>query len=261
MRGAIRGESMSDENPTAPSISIGELADLRAKTEAVASLLGDELAGHLQTIRPLASPRQVLGSHVRGGSANEADHGDRAFDQLKEQFSQVAGKPFALPKEIVEDPISIEGKLEIHPWEYSHKLDDGKVVMMTSPLRWILCFHSGYSPSELRGLLAAKASRRTDDVRQFVTSALALQMLLSAKPSITRLISDLRFEISTGPADGFGALPIVSIGACVPSFRPEDELIRTATQFSGVSAFIELIDLESLRNLRDPLRDQIESAI
>ena len=252
---------MSDENPTTPSISIGDLAELRAKTEAVASLLGGELAGHLQTIRPLASPRQVLGSHVRGGGANDADHGDRAFDQLKEIFSQVAGKPFALSKEIAEDPISIEGKLEIHPWEYSHTLDDGKKVMMTSPLRWILCFHSGYSPSELRGLLATKASRRTDDVRQFVTSAIALQMLLTAKPNITRLLHDLRFQIDIGPADGFGELPIVSIGACVPSFRPEDELIRTATQFSGVSAFIELIDLEALRSLRDPLKDQIESVI
>jgi len=252
---------MSDENPTTPSISIGDLADLRGKTEAVANLLRDELAGHLQTIRPLLAPRQVIGSHVRGGNANNADHGDRAFDQLKEKFSKVAGKPFALPKEISEDPISIEGKLALHPWEYSHTLDDGKEVMMTSPLRWILCFHSGYAPSELRGLLAAKASRRTDDVRQFVTSALALQMLLAAKPNITKLLSDLRFEIDIGPADGFGELPVVSIGACVPSFRPEDELIRTATQFSGVSAFIELIDLEALRGLRDPLKDQIESAI
>ena len=40
-----------------------------------------------------------------------------------------------------------------------------------------------------------------------------------------------------------------------------DELIQTATRFSAVPAFIELIDQEAVRNLRDPLRERIQSVL
>jgi hypothetical protein len=47
----------------------------------------------------------------------------------------------------------------------------------------------------------------------------------------------------------------------VPSFRPSDEVILAATRFSGVPAFIELIDVEAARMLPDPLKARIEEIL
>jgi hypothetical protein len=258
-------EIADSESPsTPPSITMEELGDLRAKTEAVAQLLREHLMSSILTLRPLLAPGGMLGEHVRSGDKDDADHAERDFNELKKRFSNSAGKPFSLPKELKIDPISIEGRLEIHPWEYSHTLSDpagDKVITMTCPLRWILVYRSGYSPSELRKLVLAQENRRADDVRQFLTSAIALDMMLEQRPEIVRLLSELRYEIKVGTASGFGNLPLVTVTACLPSFRPSDDLIRTAIQFSGVSAFIELLDLDAISRIKDPMKERIESIL
>lgn len=257
---------IADSEPpsTTPTISMEQLGDLRAKTEVVAKSLRDHLMTSIGTLRPLLAPASMLGEHVRSGTQDDADHGDRAFDELKQRFSNSAGKPFLLPKELKIDPISVEGRLELHPWEYSHTLKDpagDKVITITCPLRWILVYRSGYSPTELRKLLLAQENRRAEDVRQFLTSAIALEMMLEQHPEIVQLLSELRYEIKVGTASGFGSLPLVAITACLPSFRPSDDLIRTATQFSGVSAFIELLDLSAVSRIKDPMKERIESIL
>jgi hypothetical protein len=45
----------------------------------------------------------------------------------------------------------------------------------------------------------------------------------------------------------------------VTSQRPSDELLLMATRFSGVPAFIELIDLGDNQTFDDPLRSKFES--
>jgi hypothetical protein len=256
-------ESEDIESPP-PTVTMEQLGDLRAKTEAVAHSLREHLTSIIQTLRPLLAPASLLGEHVRSGSDDDADHGDKAFNELKQRFSECAGKPFSLPKELKIDPISVEGRLELYPWEYSHTLSDpagDKVVTITCPLRWILVYRSGYNPSELRKLLLAQENRRAEDVRQFLTSAIALEMMLDRRPEITALLKELRFEVNVGTTPGFGNLPIVTLNACLPSFRPADDLIRTATGFSGVAAFIELLDVEAVAAIPDPMRDRIQSIL
>jgi hypothetical protein len=51
------------------------------------------------------------------------------------------------------------------------------------------------------------------------------------------------------------------VGSCLPSFRPADDLILTAIRFSGVPAFIELIDVEALNTLQDPLKLSLEKIL
>ena len=156
-----------------PEVTMEQLGDLRAKTEAVAQTLREHLLSSIQTLRPLLAPGGLLGEHVRSGSEDDADHADKNFNELKKRFAECAGKPYSLPKELKIDPISIEGRLELYPWEYSHTLSDpagDKVVTITCPLRWILVYRSGYNPSELRKLLLAQENRRAEDVRQFLTS-------------------------------------------------------------------------------------------
>jgi hypothetical protein len=243
------------------SLSTEELSDLRTKTEAVSELLRRQLAGHLETIRPLLAPQRVLGKHVRAGQRSEVRGADQAFEELKERYARVASQPFGLPKELVEHPISIEGKLMLYPWEYTHALEEGQAITMTSPVCWVLAYSSGYTPSQLRKAFASKETRRTEDVRQFVASAVALELLIEKQPEIVSLLRDLRYEVRPETCDGLGDLPVVAIRSCLSSFRPSDEVIQTATRFSGVPAFIELIDVEAVRNLRDPLREQIEGIV
>ncbi len=258
---------MSDESAesgTTPTVTMEQLGDLRAKTDAIAQALHGHLSGFINTLRPLLSPASLLGEHVRGGSDEDADSGDRAFEELKQRYSECAGKPYSLPKELKIDPIGVEGKLELHPWEYSHTLSDpsgDKVITITCPLRWILVYRSGYTPSELRKILLAQENRRAEDVRQFVTSAIALQMQLERRPDVTALLKELRYEVEPMDATGFGNLQLVTVNACLPSFRPPDDLIRTATQFSGVSAFIELLDLDAVARIEDPAKQRIESML
>jgi hypothetical protein len=47
----------------------------------------------------------------------------------------------------------------------------------------------------------------------------------------------------------------------LPSFRPADNLILMATRFSGVSNFVELIDVDVVNTLQDPLRSRIEELL
>jgi hypothetical protein len=53
----------------------------------------------------------------------------------------------------------------------------------------------------------------------------------------------------------------VTISSCLASFRPSDSLILAATRLSGVPAFIELIDVDAVQTLHDPLKLRIEEML
>jgi hypothetical protein len=254
---------MADAPPgAARSLSIEELSQLREKTDAVALLLQKRLAEHLETIRPLLAPRWLLGRHVTGGEGDSLPGSDRAFEALKAEYARTCGKPFSLPKDVEEDPISIDGRIDLHPWEYRQAVgEEGKLITMTSPLRWVVSYRSGYAPSQLRDHLVERQSLRRDDARRFLLSARALRHNLEKHDAIGRLLADLRYEIQVEPYDGLGELPVVSIASCVPSFRPADAVILAATRFSGVPAFIEVVDADAVRALGDPVREQIQQIL
>ena len=124
-----------------------------------------------------------------------------------------------------------------------------------------MAYRSGYTLAQLRKSLATKASRRSEDVRQFVASAIALKLLVEKHAEISALFLDLRYRIEITTCDGLGELPLVTLSSAVGSIRPDDEVIKNATRFSGVPAFIELIDPAAVRDLRDPLRERIEGIL
>jgi hypothetical protein len=128
-------------------------------------------------------------------------------------------------------------------------------------VRWVLTYTSEYSLSQVIQTLTGKEQRRSDAVRQFVVNALVMQAVLGKFPGITQLLTDLRYEIQTEKSPALGELPLVTLRSCIPSFRPADDLILTATRFSGVPAFIELIDVEALHTLQDPLKLRLEKML
>jgi hypothetical protein len=242
------------------SLSIDELTDLRAKTEAVSQFLRRRLEGHLATMRVAFAPRWVLGKHVRSGVREDQVGSDAALEQLKARYAQYRGRPFLLPRELEDGPVSIEGVLELHPWEYALALGD-KSIKMTSPVRWVVNYRCGYNLGQIRESIAAKQPLRAEDSKGFVLGALVLVMLLEKTPGLAELLTDLRYEVEVAPNEELGGLPIVSIHAGIPSFKPDDALILSATRFSGVPEFIELIDLGALDRLADPFAAAIRGVL
>jgi hypothetical protein len=132
---------------------------------------------------------------------------------------------------------------------------------MTSPLRWILSYGSNYSVAQAKQVLQGREQRRPEYLRQFAINALVLQIVLSRNPGVARLFQDLRYELKTETYPDLKGLPIVTITSCLTSFRPADDLILAATAFSGVPAFIELLDLEAVQTPKDTLKERLEALL
>lgn len=244
------------------NLSTDEVANLRARTEKVAKLLRERLAGQLDALRLLFAPRRLLGRHVRGGAREEVPGAERAFARLRESYAAACGRPFALAKELADEPLSIEPLLDVHPFEYAHTLSgDGRAISVTNPVRWVIAYRSGYTLAQLESALANRATLRPEDARQFLVSALALEQLLAAFPEIGELLRELRYEVSVEKRASLGALPLVTLTSALPAFRPSDDVIATAVRFSGVPAFIELVEPDALASLPDPLRERIAAEL
>jgi hypothetical protein len=242
------------------ALSIEELAPARARTEAVAAQLRARLERHLESLRPVLSPRRLLGRYVRGGVRDDALGADKAIADLREGYARICGRPFNLNKELGEDVLSVDSVIDLYPFEYAHKLEGGdRTVVVSSPISWRLGFRSGYTFAELRSAVRERTSLRSSDARQFLINALVLQGLLEKFPDVRALLGDLRYDVQLEKVEGMGELPCLTVQiASLSSFRPSDSVIDAATRLSGVPAFIELIDDDSIRRLPDPLRQAIE---
>ena len=251
---------MTELNDTAKTLTFEQLVDLRAKTEAVSQFLHKRLKVHLETLRLLLAPRRLLGKYV--GVKEDVVGADRAFAQLQELYRGVCGKPFALSAELDEGPLKLlENRLELYPWEYIHQAKserETKAVTITSPVHWVLTYSAGYTLSQVLQAVIGKEQRQADALRQFVVNALVMHLVLAKYPGIAQLLTDLRYQVGVDKSPILGELPLVTLRACLPSFRPADPLILTAIQFSGVPAFIELIDVDMLDTLYDPLKQHLE---
>lgn len=241
------------------SLTIDQLLALRETTERVSQYLTTRLREHIATLYPLLAPKRVFGKHV--GSREPVARADEAYQQLAEKFKAVCGKPFDLRADLDEEALSaLEHGIDVQPWEYPHTIGD-KVVTITSPFRWVLTFKSDYSLKEMRSLLSKPGDRRTASLRHFVVNALAMQLVLTRLPGATQLLEDLRYRLgSEVPAD-LGKLSMVTIDAGLTSLRPSDDLILSAIRFSGVPAFIELIEEEAIAQVSDPFRQKIASLL
>lgn len=247
-----------------PSLTLEQLAMFREKTETVSKILDSHLTSYLDTIKPLLAPRRALGRHV--ATREDVNISDRMLGQLKQQYGQVVSQiPFGLPIEFPEQTLShLDNLPMVYAWEYGHVVEAGptkKVLTITSPVRWILTYETGAAPALVRQMLEGKVERRTETLKQFVVNALAMGLLIQAYPGVGQLLSALRYRVQTECVPGFGNLPFVTVHACLDSFRPSDELLLTATAFSGVPAFVELIQADSLQGYIDPVTEQLRQIL
>jgi hypothetical protein len=247
---------------TPTALSFETLPQARAKTEAAATFLEQKLQTYVEALRLLMAPQRALGRFVGGKDA--VGHAERAYNQLCEQFRTVCPSYGLTANSPDEELGNVDTVTVCYPWEYSHVVKndkESKSLILTSPVRWILTYKSAYSLHQFRQAVSGSGERVTRDVRQFVVNALAMVQLLKAFPKLTEVLADLHFGVVYEPLPGLGPLAFATIQACVTSQRPSDELLLMAMRFSGVPAFIELIDLDSIRTLEDPLKSKFEALV
>jgi hypothetical protein len=254
---------MGDSSGPSKALSFQELTELRRKTEVISKFLHDQLAGHLETLRPVLSPERVFGKHVsgRGDSASA----DRAYAQLLQQYKPFVVRPFDLPSEFDQHWLSLTGtRLSLYPWEYAHQIASGgesKTISVASPVRWVVSYTSSYTLGQVRQALTGTGEARPEHVRQFVVNALVTQAMIAQSTGLASLFGDLRYQLRTEYAADLPKLPLTTITSIVPSSRPPDDMILAATGFSGVPAFVEVIDVGGLSSLDDPLKTRVEALL
>ena len=115
--------------------------------------------------------------------------------------------------------------------------------------------------AQMRQGLAGKGERRVEHVRQFVVNALVTQLAIAHAAGLGALFSDLRYTLQTEHSPDLPKLPLTTITFGLPSFRPPDDLILAATSFSGIPAFIELIETAAAAGLQDPLKTRLQELV
>lgn len=248
---------MSENQGTA--LSLQELPDLRRRTESVSHFLREQLTAHLETLRPLFAPERIFGKYA--GGKTEVAGADRALAELRQAYTPFTGKPYDLPEKLDENWLTLVGNsLELHSWEYAHPLQ-GKSITMSSPVRWVVNYRANYSLAQVKNGLAGTETIRPDYLRQFAVNALVLRLVLNRNPGLVRLFQDLRYELKIETVPELKGLPIVTITSGIASFRPADDLIVAAIAFSGIPAFIELLDLQALNQTADPLKNRLDALL
>jgi hypothetical protein len=240
-------------------ITTQKLLLLRRLTRAVGDTLRGQLKEYLGTLTPLLRPRTVLGEFIAGGPKESVGGAEKAFKELQTAYEAVAaGKPYNLPKEL-KAPVELSSSaLEFAPFEYAHTAKterETKAVAVTSPLRWVLSY-SGFGPRRLREVLAAK-NRNLEEVQEFVLHTLLLQVVLARQAGVGKILEALHFPVSTGKRPEFGELPLTYVTSSVTTVLPPDDVIIESTEISGMDAFEEVVSVDDIVGLRDPLREQL----
>ena len=239
--------------------TIERVQELRRLTRSVADLVSEQITAHLATLAPLFRPRRVLGEHIRGAEKEPMKGADRAFRDMQTLFDTVArAQPFTLTREL-KSPVDVSSvTLEIHPVEYDHEIAigrDTRIVSVRSPLSWVLSY-AGYGPSILPELLAHRTGAN-EELYEWLVHQFVLHAVASNQPGLLDILSRLHYPLSFVTEPKSGKLPITRIASPLSTIRPPDDVIMQSVELSGMDAFEEVINVDDIGQIRDPLKDRL----
>jgi hypothetical protein len=254
---------MGNETVPRKDLDSQKFLQIRQATEKISSALETRLKGHLNVLRPLFIARKLFGNFVESSDMREVPRSDKAFAELQEKYASICGNPFDLPKKLQAPIPPISNQLEITPMQYMLRSSGSgsKGTKVTCPTKWILSYRSDCPVNRLRAMLEGKETRQADDMRQCLVDHLALVIFFQYYPGLTQLFEDLRYDVETMTLADLGGLPVVVFKAPIETFLPPDEFIQQVTQLSGIPAFQEIIDLEELENISDPLKEMLKESL
>jgi hypothetical protein len=239
--------------------SVQSLLVLRKLTRAISDVVRAQMTEHLATLAPLLRPKMVLGDYVEDGTKESTRRSEKAFKELQTLYETIAAtKPYNLAREL-SLPLRVpDTGLEITPVDTLHTIRSGsetRSIMVRSPLTWTLSY-SGYPPTRLPELLKAKL-RTGDELTHFVISYLLMHVVTTNSPGLKNVFEALHFPLTSTTIAEFGPLPITRIGVAMSTRRPADEVILQSAELTGMDAFEEVVNVQDLAQLRDPLKDRL----
>jgi hypothetical protein len=250
------------DNPAAPaeSLNVDQLLRLHTLTKEVAKLCQKQLRGYLDTMALLFRPRRMLGDAMEGAERESVGGSDRAVAELRDLYRKVAARPFDLRPELAFPLESVSTQMQLYEWEYLHqtRTERGwRSIKVTSPLTWVITYSSNYSLPMMRQVLAGQEERDSEAVRAFVLRACLMHLHFQKFPALTELFAGLRYRVEVRQSAETGDLPLVTVSAPFATRRPPDSLVNVAAGLAGGASFAEVLDLATVQNLKDPLREQI----
>jgi hypothetical protein len=238
---------------------VESLLVLRKLTRAITDAVRVQMTEYLKTLTPLLRPKAVLGEYVHGGAKEGSRKADKAFGDLQALWETVAAvKPYSLPRELT-PPLSFTSVgLEITPLDYYHVAHSGtetRRIKVRCPLTWVLTY-TDFPPTRLQELLDAKA-RSVEELQRFVLNYLVMHLAATSEAGLMQVFQALHFPLTTSKSPQFGELPITRIGIGIATTRPSDALIIQSAELTGMDAFEEVVKVEDLAGLADPLKDRL----
>ena len=239
--------------------STQSLLVLRKLTRAIADSVRAQMTEYLATLAPLLRPKMILGDYIEDGSKESTRRSDKAYKELQAIYERIAAtKPYNLPREL-NLPLRLSGTgLEITAVDTPYIIQSGseaRTIMVRSPLIWTLTY-AGYAPTRLPDLLKAKL-RPGDELGQLVLSYLLMHVVTTNSPGLLQTFEALHFPITTTTLPEFGPLPITRIGVAISTTRPSDAVILQSAELTGMDAFEEIVHVDDLAQLRDPLKEKL----
>jgi hypothetical protein len=238
---------------------VQSLLVLRKLTRAITDAVRVQMSEYLKVLTPLLRPKAVLGDYVLGGPKEPSRKSDKAFADLQSLYEAVATvRPYNLPRELT-PPLSFSSSgLEITPLDYTHVAQaggDARKIKVRSPLTWVLTY-SDFPPTRLQELLDAKA-RSVEELQRFVLNYLVMHVATTSEPGLMQVFNALHFPLTTSKAPQFGELPITRIGIGISTSRPSDAIMIESAELTGMDVFEEVIKVEDLSGLADPLKERL----
>lgn len=245
---------------TEKHIELEQVGQLREVSKKISDHLNSKLRGYLDTLKPLFLPRKVLGEYMKSAFDGKVAGADRNIASIGSDYQRIAQEAFGLSTKLGTPIPTISSELVISPWEYTHDLEGGQKIIVTSPVRWVLSYKGDYSLSDLMKQSIKGEQHNSVGVKDLLIRSLTLAKLLDQSPGLQAIFKDLRFQFSLEKNSVSGDLEHVVLSCDVPAFRPQDEAIKTVVSLSGKPVFEELIDDEALLSLEDPFTSAISQA-
>ena len=238
---------------------VQSLLVLRKLTRALTDAVRVQMTEYLKVLTPLLRPKAVLGDYVQGGLKEPSRRSDKAFGDLQALYERVASaRPYNLPRELT-PPLSFpSSNLEITPLDYVHVAQSGadtRKIKVRCPLTWVLTY-TDFPPTRLQELLDTKA-RSIEELQRFVLNYLVMHIATTSDPALMRVFEALHFPLTTSRSPQFGELPITQIGIGISTTRPSDALIIESAELTGMDAFEEVVKVDEIAGLSDPLKQRL----
>ncbi len=115
--------------------------------------------------------------------------------------------------------------------------------------------YTGFAPARLQEMLDQKV--RGEELQRFILSYLIIHLAMKHRPGVMRILEGLHFPVTTGTSPDFGDLPMTRIGVPISTQRPPDSVVVESAELTGMDAFEEVVNVEDIARLQDPLKERL----